>query len=222
MNIQSINTGIFDVNSLIIPCSQDCCLVVDPAACSFSGDENKITDYLKKMNLKCAGILLTHSHFDHIMGINIIKNAFPDAPVALHINERQELECPPGPMNVSVVNGFGRGAAQVLDVVAKQPKADILLNDNDNLKIINPLFDGWKVIHTPGHTPGSVCFYNADEKVLVAGDTLFYGSWGRTDMYGGNDAQMEKSLALLKKLIPGDVTVYSGHGETGWLMSEGF
>ena len=79
MSIHVIRSGIFEVNSLVVDFSPNKCFVVDPAACRFSNDQNKILDYLKKRKLDCQGILLTHCHFDHVTGINEIKNAFPKA-----------------------------------------------------------------------------------------------------------------------------------------------
>lgn len=203
-----IRTGVFSVNSLVVPCGNKQCFVVDPAACSLSGDENKILDYIKKEKMECVGIFLTHSHFDHIMGIAPLKKAFPSAKIALHKLEEQELVSPPGPMNTSVINFFG--SPELLAEVSKQPAADVLLSDGDD-------WFGWKVIHTPGHTPGSVCLYK--EGTLISGDTLFdYGGYGRTDMYGGDEAQIMHSLAKLHSEIPAGTIVYPGHDSFGFSL----
>ena len=72
----------------------------------------------------------------------------------------------------------------------------------------------WKVISTPGHTPGSICLYNKEEKILISGDTLFaYGGYGRTDMAGGDEAQIIHSLAMFRENIPAGTHVYPGHDE---------
>ena len=99
------------------------------------------------------------------------------------------------------------GMPELLDEVAKQPAADTELTDGMEI-------EGWRVIHTPGHTPGSICLYNAAEKALISGDTMFaYGGYGRTDMYGGDEARIRHSLALLQERIPAGTHVYPGHDE---------
>ena len=203
------------VNTLIVPMGDGQCFVVDPAGCSLSGDANAVTDYLKLHKLVCAGIVLTHSHFDHITGIAPVKAAFPDAQIALHEAELSELNGSgaPGAMNNSVLHFFG--APELLSVVAAQPPAEMSLTDGASVF-------GWKVIHTPGHTPGSICLYKAGENgesgVLISGDTLFdYGGYGRTDMYGGDELEIQKSLVRLRKEIPAGTLVYPGHDNFGFM-----
>ena len=163
--IHIIRTGVFGVNTLIVPLENKACFLVDPAACSLSGDKAAVTDYLINHKLECRGIILTHSHFDHITGIAAVKEAFPDAKIAIHKAEINELINPPGPMNSSVIRFFGE--LSLLQAVA------------------GPGLGGekWKVLWTPGHTPGSICLFNESEKLLISGDTMFaYGGYGRTDM----------------------------------------
>ena len=217
MKLHVIRTGVLKVNTLIVPIGDGQCFVVDPAGCSLSGDANAITDYLKARKLECAGIVLTHSHFDHITGIAPIKAAFPAAKIALHEAEFCELNGSgaPGPMNNSVLHFFG--APELLSVVGEQPAADTSLSDGVSIF-------GWKVLHTPGHTPGSICLYKADageqgEGVLISGDTLFdYGGYGRTDMYGGDEIEIRKSLARLQREIPAGTLVYPGHDNFGFML----
>ncbi len=213
MKLHVIRTGVLKVNTLIVPIGDNQCFVVDPAACELSGDSSVITDFLAAHNLVCKAIVLTHAHFDHITGIVGLKSVFPDAKIALHQAELLELSSPPGPMNSSVMQFFG--APQLFEAVAAQPAADTPLQDNS-------IFFGWKVIHTPGHTPGSICLYNATagesgQGVLISGDTLFdYGGYGRTDMYGGNEIEIHKSLERLRREIPEGTLVYPGHDNFGF------
>lgn len=206
--ITVINTGVFGVNTIIVTTGENKCFVVDPAACMLSGDETKIVNYLSKSNLQCEGIVLTHSHFDHITGILPLKKAFPDAKVAIHEAEALELQNAPGPMNSSVLELFNmRG---LLDEVAKQPAPDVLLKEGMD-------WFGWKILHTPGHSPGSICLYNKEEGKLISGDTLFaYGGYGRTDMYGGDERTIIHSLSRLQKEIPAGTLVYPGHDAFGF------
>ena len=218
--IHVIRTGFLSVNTLIVPCGSKKCFVVDPAACKMSGDENKIVSYLKEKKLDCVAIILTHSHFDHITGILQIKNAFPKAKIAIHTNEFAEMQNLPGPMNQSVLRMFGM--TDIFETLSNQPIAEKSLASNcklssifqnesqENEELLAEL-DKWIVIHTPGHTPGSICLYNGQEKILISGDTLFDGGYGRTDMMGGNEAELVKSLNFLQENIPQGTLVYPGH-----------
>ena len=220
MKIHVLHTGVFKVNTLVVPLDEKSggagkCFVVDPAACALSGDENLITDYLKSHKLECAGIVLTHSHFDHITGIAPLKAAFPAAQICIHGLEAGELagNGQPGPMNQSVLRFFG--APDLLGVVGAQPAADTLLREGMTIF-------GWKVLHTPGHTPGSICLYKEaaagnQQGLLISGDTLFdYGGYGRTDMYGGDEVEIRKSLSRLHREIPAGTLVYPGHDNFGF------
>ena len=210
-----LRTGVFGVNTLVVPLEDKSCFVVDPAACELSRDQNKIVDFLQSKKLECKAIVLTHSHFDHITGLLTLKQAFPKAEIAIHEAEYAEMQNPPGPMNQAVVRFFG--ALELFDELARQPSADRALKDGEN-------FFGWKVIHTPGHTPGSICLYNKEfaegQGALISGDTLFdYGGYGRTDMYGGDEAQIIHSLSHLHDIIPAGTKVYPGHDSFGFSYS---
>ena len=215
MKLHVIKTGVLNVNTLVVPTENGKCFVVDPAACSLSSDEKIITEYIKSQNLICEAIILTHTHFDHITGILELKKTFPSAKIFIHKSEIMELSgngCV-GPMNQAVLNFFG--IPELLDLVSMQPAADDFVYDGNS-------FFGWKVIHTPGHTPGSICLYkskteNCSEGFLISGDTLFdYGCYGRTDMYGGNESEIQKSINKLNKEIPHGTLVYPGHDNYGF------
>lgn len=223
MSLHVIQTGPFGVNTIIITLPNKKCIVVDPAACALSGDENKITDYLKKEKLECVGIVLTHCHFDHITGIYAVKNAFPKAHIAIHEDEYSEMQNPPGPMGEAVIRFFD---SRLIDAVRNQPSADISLKDKDTLKKlynedlqVSEALGDWTVLHTPGHTPGAICLYNKKEDLLISGDTIFaWGGYGRTDMAGGNEAEIMQSINKLHKNLPGKTKVYPGHDSFGFFL----
>lgn len=230
MNIKVITTGILSVNTLIVPLTKSQVFVVDPAGCTLSNDEHKVTDYLLKNKLECVAIILTHSHFDHITGIKEAKNAFPNAVIAIHENEFEELQSPPGPMGNSVLSFFGLNA--LTSTIKEQPSAEFSLKTDSTLKSLGEEFlkksnktdsellislDKWKILLTPGHTPGSICLYNESDNLLISGDTVFdYGGYGRTDMYGGDESQILESLDFLRKTVAKGTKFYPGHDSFGF------
>ena len=122
-------------------------------------------------------------------------------------------------MGEAVIRFFGE--LFLLDEVAAQPPADIALYDGATLDCVTGPglgAENWKVISTPGHTPGSICIYNQKENELISGDTIFaYGGYGRTDMAGGDESQIMHSLAMLRETIPSGTHVYPGH-DTDFIM----
>ncbi len=168
------------------------CIVIDP------GDKGESIAYtLKNDGLKPAAILLTHGHFDHICGVNAIKKAF-GIKVYVHEHDRELISDPE--KNDSIMF-TGKGVSV---------EADEFLRDGETLDLAGFKV---KVLHTPGHTPGSVCFYIEESGVLISGDTLFQMSVGRTDLPGGSMSSLIRSLKESIITLPEDTVVYPGHGE---------
>ena len=241
MQIHSAQTGPLEVNTFILPLAGRAVLLVDPAACRFSGDEKRLQQVLDEHDLVPVGVLLTHGHFDHVCGLKALRQSFPKIPIAIHAADQNFLggnSRAAHEQSLALLSMDGEEA--LLQELRGLPPPDILLKDGDFLdgvfkaEYVVSAFTGdavpdfeavanalghWRVIHTPGHTQGSVCFYNDYEKVLISGDTVFYQSYGRTDLPGGDEAQMQKSLAKIFEALPKETLVYPGHGASGFELS---
>ena len=179
-------------NSYLLIDSNNNCVIVDPGK-----EDNRVMDYINNNSLTLKAILLTHGHFDHIAGIKYLLKYFP-VPIYIHTDERDFLKNP----KLNCSNRFSRK-----DIVIENDV--VTLKDGEVLKILN---EDIKVIHTPFHTRGSVCFYLEKENALISGDTLFFMSIGRTDFPTACPELIDSSLAKLMSLKD-ETKVYPGHGE---------
>ena len=162
--------------------------------CSEPTDD--IADYIKEQGAELKYILLTHAHFDHILGVNYYRRKF-GVSVFLHKDDLPLL---------GQLSQYVAGAESV--------SVDKLFDDDTEFSLGNEKI---KVIHTAGHTEGSVCFLIGD--TLFSGDTLFYGTYGRTDFPRGSDMKMAESLRRLF-LLDDNMVVYPGHGESTTIGKE--
>ena len=172
------------------------CAVVDPG-----GASDKILNYIKRNSLELEYILLTHGHGDHIGAVNTIKSR-TNAKVVAH-NDEQEL-----------LNDNRKNLSYSMHCGPQELNADIYVHDKEKLELGNLKLS---FIHTPGHTKGSMCIRVNDD--MFTGDTLFAGSIGRTDLYGGDYKQIEKSLRKLAK-YEDKVKIHPGHGPSSTLGIE--
>jgi len=166
-------------------------IVVDPG-----DDIPRILSVLDKHNLTVKQIVITHSHIDHIAGAQRLKR-LTGAPILYNQNDLPLVKM----MDVQA-GWLGIPTPEVLP-------PDDTLDDGKRIAIIG--LTG-SILHTPGHTQGSVCLYLPDQTLLLAGDTLFAGSVGRTDLPGGDTTQLIASIHDRLLTLPDDVTVIPGHG----------
>jgi len=189
MIVKRLQAGVYAANCYIIHTEDGDGLVVDPA-----GDVDEIVKYLEDSSVKVGAIVLTHGHGDHIGGVLELKELL-DVPVMVHSDDEDMVKN--SALNLSTSMPMGE----------VNFKPDILLNDGDEI----PLGDrAVKVIHTPGHTKGGVCILV--DGILITGDTLFQGSIGRTDLYGGDFDTLMISIVEKLMILPDDTVVYPGHG----------
>ena len=190
MNIKTIPVGQLETNCYVVVNEETlACVVIDP------GDEsNTIMDYIESNHLSCEAIMLTHGHFDHVGAVNEILD---QTGCALYINPRDA--------------GYEVGMS---GMKFKMPEGGKYYDDGD--VIVEAGFE-FKVLATPGHTPGSVCLICGG--ALFTGDTLFRGSCGRADLPGGS---MREEMRSLKKIcaLEGDYEVYPGHMDSSSLERE--
>ncbi|MEH7109503.1 MBL fold metallo-hydrolase [Bacillus sp. JJ1764] len=201
MKWQQIPLGSIQTNCYIVENPDRSCLIIDPG-----GDGKKLMNLLNQRGLKPLAILLTHAHFDHIGAVDEVRATFK-VPVYLHKQEEKWLGDP-------ALNGSQ--FFPLIETVRIKP-AEQLINQEGTMKIGEFEFE---VYHTPGHSPGSVSFYFAKEGVVISGDALFQGSIGRTDLAGGNQTQLLKSIHEKLLTLPEETYVLSGHGPVTTIADE--
>ncbi len=241
MEIASLQTGPLEVNTYIVPLAGQAVLIVDPAACVFSGDEKSIVNYLDERDLLPVGVLLTHGHFDHVCGLKELRKSFAQIPIAIHKGDAECLGPNSARAHEANLGDLGFDENDLLESLTDLPNAEFFLEEGDTLdkffsaEYIIAAFTGdrppdveaalnalshWKVLHTPGHSQGSICFYNSNDGLLLSGDTIFYQAYGRTDLRGGSEAQIKKSLVRIFEELPNETQVFPGHGIFGFALKE--
>lgn len=200
MKVRVIPMAVMSVNCLILfDEATGYGAVVDPGGKSAA---DKILSMASANNIEIKYILLTHAHFDHMLSLEELREK-TGAPLALHKYDAETITDP----ELTFMSRFG-------GVTEGSKPAEIILEDGDVITLGETEIE---VIHTPGHTAGSVCYKSGD--TIITGDTLFRGSIGRCDLYGGDEMAMDESLKRLLAL-DGDYKLYPGHGSTTTLSRE--
>lgn len=205
VSIECFVSGSLETNTYVL-CFNESAVVIDPA----EGCETAVFRFIHDKKYTIQAIWITHSHLDHISGCgNILKRH--TVPIAVHFLDAENLKKP---------------GSDLLPVwIECQPvEPSILFGNKTVLRCGDSV---WQVIHTPGHTPGSSCFYSAEEKILISGDTLFRGTCGRCSFPTSDPRLMRDSLFELSSL-PEETVVFPGHGqktsiarEKGWMVNFG-
>ena len=190
MQIERFIVGMVGTNCYVVSNEETSeCFLVDPGAYS-----DKVIAYIREHELKPQAILLTHGHFDHIMGLDGVLREFP---IPVYAQEEEEILLKDASYNASVSYGPAytfSGASYIKD-------GQILEHAGMTIR----------AIHTPGHTIGGCCYYIESEHVLFSGDTLFHDSVGRTDFPTGSQSQLVRSIREKLLGLPEETVVCPGH-----------
>jgi len=185
----------FQENTYLIINDKNECWIVDPGM--FDSSETKeLTDHITNKGLTPKGIINTHAHIDHVLGVQALVDKY-DIPFGIH--EKEEIVLQNAPMSAAM---FGLP-------LAKAPRQSHYIAAGTPLQLGE---DTLQVMFTPGHSPGSISFYYPEGKWVLSGDVLFNGSIGRTDLPGGNFDMLISSIRTQLFPLPDETTVFSGHG----------
>lgn len=196
-----VNSGIIEQTNCYIVQDEETkeAMVIDPG-----GDPDTIIQMLDILDAKVKYIYLTHCHGDHIGALKEVKDA-KGGKILIH---RYDVE---GLYNKDI------SLTDYIGIHEIKLEADSRVDDEDIIHIGNIEF---KIIHTPGHTAGGSCLYCEKERLLFSGDTLFHGTWGRTDLPTSSFEDIIKSITEKLLVLPGETIVYPGHGKTTMIEEE--
>ncbi len=202
MKIDCFALGAYETNCYILRHSEEAtdCLIIDAGF-----DIEPLVNFLDEQKLNPVALVLTHGHIDHIAGLNLLRDRFPDMKVYIHKFDAEMLEEPAS--NLSAMTGTAFVTAP----------ADVTLTDGDVIELADMKL---QVLHTPGHTPGGISLYLKEQGVVFSGDALFADSVGRTDFPGGSMTQLVSSIKDKLLTLPGETKVYPGHGPATTIAQE--
>jgi hydroxyacylglutathione hydrolase len=205
--VERVIVGPWKTNCYIYSSSKKECIIIDPG-----GSEAEIASRVDVLNMVPVGIALTHGHVDHVAALGKLRDSYGARgyrlPVAIcpadrrflgtggRENHRESLEF----LGLDEQSFFGMGPDEL-------PKADVRLKEGDRVFDMDIV-----VMETPGHTPGSVCFYAEKEGILFSGDTLFFDGVGRCDLPGGSEKKLRESILKKIAVLPPETRVFPGHG----------
>ena len=195
IHIQSFTFNPFQENTYLLYDESKQCLIIDPG-CSNSAERKQLIDFVEEKSLLPVRLLNTHCHIDHILGNKFVSDTYK-LDLEANKNDLRTLEA-------------GRVSAEIFGIEYEEsPLPKVFLEEGDVIQFGESQLE---IVFTPGHSAGSICFYNRQQKFIIGGDVLFYQSIGRTDLPGGNHAQLLESIRTKLFTLPDDFTVYPGHG----------
>lgn len=182
-------------NTFVVHDDSGECVIIDPG-CYEPKEQEELSSYIKNQKLKVSRLVNTHCHIDHVLGNQFIKNTY-DVALTIHRSEESMLKAVS-----SYASNYGFPAYQPTE-------ADNFLEEGDEIRFGKSRFE---VLLVPGHSPGHIMLYNADQNICIGGDVLFRNSIGRTDLPGGDHQTLIDNIRSKVFKLADDMTVYCGHG----------
>ena len=187
----------FQENTYVLYDETKECVIIDPG-CYERNEQEKLVEFIENKGLTPVKLLLTHSHIDHVLGCYFVSNHYQLKP-ELHALDLETLTSVPNYAHVYGFPGY-----------QPSPEPEVFLKEGTNVEFGNTVLE---VRFVPGHAPGHIVFISNEEKFVINGDCLFYGSIGRTDLPGGDHQTLLDSIRRELFSLPEDYKVYTGHGE---------
>lgn len=198
MKIKIFECNPLAVNTFVLSDETKECVVID-AACFYPDEREDLINYIIDNDLVVKHLINTHLHFDHIFGVNVVAEQF-NVKMKCHKNDAFLLENIPQQLQLF---GFGNSNTDYT------PQIGCFLTEEDTITFGNQKL---RIFHVPGHSPGSLVFYDEKTGSLFVGDVLFRGGIGRTDLVGGNYDQLVNGIRTKLFELPDETVVYPGHG----------
>jgi len=203
LNVQRFTFNPVQENTYVVYNDEKDCCIIDPG-CYFAAEEKALTDFVEENGLKPVYLLNTHCHLDHIFGNRFIHKKYG---LILHLH----------PLEKAVL-ALGPASGNMWQMPFDNYDGDLkFIDEGDTIQLGNETFE---ILFTPGHSPGSICFYSKVHKFIISGDVLFNGSVGRTDLPGGSFDTLQQSIKTKMYMLPEDVIVYPGHGDSTTIGDE--
>ena len=204
LKIKSFEFNAFQENTFVVSDTERNAIVIDPG-CYSREEEQELAAYIKQEQLNIVALLNTHAHIDHVLGNAFIKENYG---VAYYLHQE----------DIPTLNAVEQYASLYgFEGYRLSPEPDFLMEDQSELVFGSMRI---KVLHTPGHCPGHVVFYFESEGIVINGDVLFNGSFGRTDLPGGNLETLKSSIFKTMFTMPDNTLVYCGHGPSTTIKKE--
>lgn len=205
--VERVVVGPWKTNCYIYSSTKKECIIIDPG-----GSDAEIMARVDVLNMVPTGIALTHGHVDHVAALGKLQESYGARgyrlPIAISPADRHFLGMGGRETHRESLEFLGLDEMSFFGIdPAELPKADVRLKDGDRVFDMDLI-----VLETPGHTPGSVCFYSEKEGILLSGDTLFFDGVGRTDLPGGNERKLRESIQKKIAVLPPETRVFPGHG----------